>query len=294
MATAVAGFGFLDRLPALTAQEVQAPRNIAAVAQDLEPIVRLIEDTPRDRLTDIVIERIRQGTTYQELFRRRRFGRRAWHSAAAGGVQVSCRLGDEFRPSGEPGRREPRSLASPDLEPGQLQSFAKSQSRRRRLAYAGTRRFAIARRQFGGPPLPRGDGQLARGTGRPGDRRVVAARQGPTRFTRRFGVWAAAISAISGIRRSSSRILTVPSRPSVGGTRSRIRSLAYALLQHEGTNPAERNGAPDRPGRDNLTRLTRIYAEWRRGRPRARRRSICSPHCAAPMPTMPPRLLFVN
>ena len=68
VATAVAGFGFLDRLPALSAQDVQAPRNMAAVAPDLEPLVRLIEDTPRERLTDVLVERIRQGTTYGELF----------------------------------------------------------------------------------------------------------------------------------------------------------------------------------------------------------------------------------
>src|SRR5262245_31844125 len=65
---AVAGFNFLDGLPAIKAQDVQTPRNIAAVAADLDPLVRLIADTPRERLVDAVIERIRQGTSYGDLF----------------------------------------------------------------------------------------------------------------------------------------------------------------------------------------------------------------------------------
>src|SRR5262249_46709067 len=44
-------------------------------------------------------------------------------------------------------------------------------------------------------------------------------------------------------------------------------SLAYALMDH-GTqaNPARSDHAEDRPGRDNLRRLTRIRADWQRGR----------------------------
>ena len=36
-----------------------------------------------------------------------------------------------------------------------------------------------------------------------------------------------------------------------------LRSLAYALLHHEGTNPAKRDGDPDRPGRKNAERAAR-------------------------------------
>jgi hypothetical protein len=45
-----------------------------------------------------------------------------------------------------------------------------------------------------------------------------------------------------------------------------LRSLAYALLAHEGTNPAKRDGAPDRPGRRNVEVAGRINANWRAGR----------------------------
>ncbi len=45
-----------------------------------------------------------------------------------------------------------------------------------------------------------------------------------------------------------------------------LRSLAYALLEHEGANPAQRDGDPDRPYRDNVPRAARIRADWQRGR----------------------------
>jgi hypothetical protein len=46
-----------------------------------------------------------------------------------------------------------------------------------------------------------------------------------------------------------------------------LRSLAYALLDHgREANPARSDHEADRPGRDNLRRLTRIRADWQRGR----------------------------
>jgi hypothetical protein len=45
-----------------------------------------------------------------------------------------------------------------------------------------------------------------------------------------------------------------------------LRSLAYALLEHEGGNPAQREADADRPWRENLPRAGRIRAAWQRGR----------------------------
>jgi len=44
-----------------------------------------------------------------------------------------------------------------------------------------------------------------------------------------------------------------------------LRSLTFACLEHEGKNPARRDAAEDRPGRENLERLPRIRADWRQG-----------------------------
>jgi hypothetical protein len=45
-----------------------------------------------------------------------------------------------------------------------------------------------------------------------------------------------------------------------------LRSLAYALLMHEGSNPAERDDEADRPYRKNLERVKSIRSDWLDGK----------------------------
>src|SRR6267378_911968 len=61
----VGKFAFLDNLPSLTSQEVR--RTLAPVQADLEPLVRLIEDTARNRLLEEIGTRIRNGASYQQI-----------------------------------------------------------------------------------------------------------------------------------------------------------------------------------------------------------------------------------
>jgi hypothetical protein len=44
-----------------------------------------------------------------------------------------------------------------------------------------------------------------------------------------------------------------------------LRSLAYALLEHEGDNPARRDADADRPGRQNIERARSIRKDWTSG-----------------------------
>jgi hypothetical protein len=46
-----------------------------------------------------------------------------------------------------------------------------------------------------------------------------------------------------------------------------LRSLAYALLMHEGTNPSQADADADRPGRENLARAGEIRGPWLDGKP---------------------------
>ncbi len=66
-AAGLGGFAFLDRLPDARA-EGPVTRPLARVENDIEPLVRLIEDTPRGNLLEQVVARIRKGTSYEELF----------------------------------------------------------------------------------------------------------------------------------------------------------------------------------------------------------------------------------
>jgi hypothetical protein len=66
-AAAITGLGFLDRLPPVTAAEAKLPKEIVRFHPDIEPLVRLLEDTSRERVLEEVAQRIHRGTTYQEI-----------------------------------------------------------------------------------------------------------------------------------------------------------------------------------------------------------------------------------
>src|SRR5579884_679236 len=70
VAAALAGLGdlaFLDSLPALSADEVRSVPDKVRLEPDVEPLVRLIEDTPREKTIEAVAERVRGGTSYAQL-----------------------------------------------------------------------------------------------------------------------------------------------------------------------------------------------------------------------------------
>src|SRR5579863_1490791 len=59
--------GFLGRLPRVSAEETKPDSRVVQLSPDIEPLVRLLEETPRERLLEEVAGRIRQGTTYKEV-----------------------------------------------------------------------------------------------------------------------------------------------------------------------------------------------------------------------------------
>src|SRR5262249_49417151 len=68
--TAVLGLGdlgFLSRLPQVSAAEAAMPAQIVRFSPEIEPLVRLLEDTPRERLLEEVASRIHRGLTYREI-----------------------------------------------------------------------------------------------------------------------------------------------------------------------------------------------------------------------------------
>src|SRR6266567_975047 len=68
--TAAFGLGdlsFLSRLPRVSAAEAKLDPKIVQFHPDIEPLVRFLEDTPRDRLLEEVAARIKRGLSYREL-----------------------------------------------------------------------------------------------------------------------------------------------------------------------------------------------------------------------------------
>lgn len=58
---------FLGKLPPVSAQDARVNPKLVRLEAGIEPLVRLIEDTPQSDLLEKVAQRIRQGTTYQEV-----------------------------------------------------------------------------------------------------------------------------------------------------------------------------------------------------------------------------------
>ncbi|MGE3310527.1 MAG: hypothetical protein AB7O66_11195 [Limisphaerales bacterium] len=64
---ALGDVGFLGRLPQVTAAEATLAPSAVQLHAAIEPLVRLIEKTPRATLLEEVATRIRQGTSYREI-----------------------------------------------------------------------------------------------------------------------------------------------------------------------------------------------------------------------------------
>jgi hypothetical protein len=60
-------FDFLDRLPRVSAAEAEVKPSAVRFSDDIEPLVRLLEETPRGRVIEAFADKIRGGTSYQEV-----------------------------------------------------------------------------------------------------------------------------------------------------------------------------------------------------------------------------------
>src|SRR5215470_3451316 len=69
-AGALVGIGelaFLKGLEPVSPAQARLPVNKVQFSPDIEPVVRLIEDTPRGKLLEAIASRIRQNLSYQEV-----------------------------------------------------------------------------------------------------------------------------------------------------------------------------------------------------------------------------------
>jgi hypothetical protein len=269
-AGALAGLGdfsFLRALPALPADEARVTPAMVRFNPDIEPLVRLLEDTPRERILEAVVGRIRGGTSYQELL---------GALLLAGVRSIMPRpVGFQFHAVLVINSAHLASIVAQDRERWlpllwAADNFKGSQARHRQ--------------QHGNwvlPPVNEG--------------RVPAATQARRRFTEAMDNWDpdGADAAVASLVRSAgaSEVIELFWRygardfrdighkaiytanswralQTVGWRHAEpvMRSLAFALLEHEGDNPARRDDDRDRPGRENVGRAGRIRSGWQRGR----------------------------
>jgi len=272
-ATTCVGLGdlrFLSRLPHLSAAETVTPQNLVRFSPDIEPLVRMIEDTPRAQLLEQVGTRIHRGLSYREVLA-------ALLLAGVRNIQPRP-VGFKFHSVLVVNSAHLASLSSPDSDRWLPIFWA--------LDY-----FKSAQAQ----DVREGDWTMAA----PGDSRIPHSDHARQTFIAAMNNWdeTAADAAVTGLARTagSQEIFEIFCRygardfrdighkaiyvanswrtlQAIGWQHAEpvLRSLAYALLDRGGgPNPAKADLGPDRPWRRNLEIAGKIRSDWLDGKPSA-------------------------
>ena len=89
-AIGIADLGILGQLPSVSADEAKIDPKVVRLDPEIEPLVRLLEETPRDRVLEEVAARIKKGTSYRKCLRHPLAGKRPADRATKRRVQVPC------------------------------------------------------------------------------------------------------------------------------------------------------------------------------------------------------------
>jgi hypothetical protein len=260
--------GFLSRLSPVSAAEATLDPKIVRLHPEVQPLVQLIEQTPRERLLEEIGDRIHKGLSYRELLA-------ALLLAGVKNVEPRPSVGFKFHAVLVVNSAHLASLASP-AEQRWLPIFWA-------LDY-----YKSAEAQ---DVKERGDWTMSAVD----ESAVPPAHKAKDAFIEAMDNWdeAAADTAVAGLARSAgaNEIYELMFRYGMRDFRSIghkaiyvanswrtlqcigwqhaepvLRSLAYALLSHEGENPAKRDDAADRPFRRNHELATKIRGDWQEGK----------------------------
>jgi hypothetical protein len=257
--------GFLSQLPSVSADEAQLSSAFVKFRPEIEALVRLLEDTPRDRLLEEVGARIKRGTTYREVLAALQLAgvrniqpRPVGFKFHAVLVINSAHLASQNSPDQD--RWLPifwaldqfKSAQARDVQEGNWTMSALDESAVPPATQA-RRTFIEAMENWDEAKADVAVAGLARSAGAQ-DAFDLFCRFGARDF-RDIGHKAIYVA-------NSWRTLQ-----NIGWQHAEpvLRSLAYALLEHEGDNPAQRDGDADRAGRKNLERLREIRTDWQGG-----------------------------
>jgi hypothetical protein len=264
MAT-LADLKFLRGLPPVSADEAQLPADAVRFTPEMEPLVRLLEDTPRERLLEEVAAKIRAGTTYPQILG-------ALLLAGVRNVQPRPSVGHKFHTVLVVNSAHLASLGSPDehrwlpifwaldyfksaqdqdtregnwtmrtLDDNRLPDSAQAQSA-----------FETAMNSWDEEPADLAIAALAR-SAKPKDIYELFFRFGARDF-RSIGHKAIYVA-------NSYRTLEYIGHENAEPV---LRSLAYAL-QMRGSDPPDVIAAADKPWHDNQERVKQISDNWQKG-----------------------------
>lgn len=261
-------FGFLDNLPPVTAAESKLNTNVVRFNGEIDSLVRLVEDTPREKLLEQVALKIRSGLSYKELLT-------ALLLAGVRNIQPRPSVGYKFHAVLVVNSAHLASISSPDTDRWlpifwALDNFKSSQAR------------DVKEGNWTMAPLE--------------EKRIPPGAKAKKAFIQAMDHWdeTAADAAVAGFSRASGaneifelffrygardfrsighKAIFVSNSlrtlQSIGWQHAEpvLRSLTYALLNHRNEpNPSKNDLLPDRPWRQNIELATKIRDDWQSGK----------------------------
>jgi hypothetical protein len=259
--------GFLARLNPVSAADAKLDPKVLELSPDIAPVVRMIEETPRDRLLEETAAWIHRGLSYRDLLA-------GLLLAGVKNVEPRPSVGFKFHAVLVVNSAHLASLSSPPehrwLPIFWALDYYKSAAARD-VEERGDWTMRPVKESFVPDPLA-----------------------APQQFVEALENWdeEAADVAIAGLVRNSSAnavyetlfrygardfrsighkaIYVANSYRTLGciGWRHAepvLRSLAYAMLMHEGENPRDRDDEADRPYRRNVELVQKIRSDWQAG-----------------------------
>jgi hypothetical protein len=256
----------LPALPPVPAQEARLAPEAVRLDPEIEPLVRLIEDTPREKLVEEVAARIRRGLSYREVLA-------ALLLAGVRNVQPRP-VGFKFHAVLVVHSAHLAALSAPDEDRWlpllwAVDHFKGPQAEERRKT--GWRMGSLDPSRV--PPASRAEREFVEGMESwDPDRAEPAA----AALARSAGAGAAfelfARYAARDFRDIGHKAIYVAGAfralGVIGWSHAEpvLRSLTQALLYHSGESPARTEQAPDRSGRRNREALGRLRADWAEGK----------------------------
>lgn len=265
-AVSLGDLGFLGQLAPVSAAEATPDPKMVQLRPEIEPLVRLMEDTPREKVLEAVAGRIKAGASYRDVLA-------ALQLAGVRNVQPRPSVGHKFHAVLVVNSAHLASISSPDEHRWlpifwAIDEFKASQARdieENNWTMAPIDAAALpspsqARAMFIAA-LDEWDeekGDLAAAAmaryGGANDAFEILFKYGSRDF-RSIGHKAI---YVANAYRTLSTIGWQHSEPI-------LRSLVYALLMHEGKNPAKHDLDADRPGRRNQGLAQELKADWTGG-----------------------------
>ncbi|HEY2838547.1 MAG TPA: hypothetical protein VGJ26_05335 [Pirellulales bacterium] len=265
---AVADLSFVGKLRPVSAAEAQLDPKIVQFQPEIEPLVRLLEETPRERLLEEVAGRIKAGLTYREVLA-------ALLLAGVRNVQPRPSVGFKFHAVLVVNSAHLASLASPDelrwlpifwaldyFKSAQAQDVRENNWTMAPVNESSVPAAHNARQAFVDAMDRWDEGAIDVATA--GMVRTTGANEIFEMFVRYGARDFRSIGHKAIFVANSWRTLGA-----IGWQYAEpvLRSLAYALQAREGDGPPDSDAPADRPWKRNVELAKQIRPEWQEGKP---------------------------